>query len=47
MEPQRKSSDRRTLADDDHRPVKKPRIVDDEVDNKKQSDSNEMQTQEV
>jgi len=29
---QRKSSDRRILADDDQRPVKKRRIVNDDVD---------------
>lgn len=47
LEPQRKSSDRRALADDDNRPVKKPRIVNEEVDKKEESDSNEMQDQEV
>ena len=45
VEPHRKSSDRRALADDDERPVKKPRIVD--VDNKDQTDSNKMQDKEV
>jgi len=44
LEPQRKSSDRRALADDDSRPVKKPKIV---VNDKKQTDSSEIQDQEV
>lgn len=38
LEPQRRSLDRRALADDDHRPVKKPRIVNDEVKNKEQTE---------
>ena len=48
LESQRKSSDRRTLADDDQRPVKKPRIVNDDIDNNKEStDPSETQNQEV
>ena len=48
LDSQRKSSDRRTLADDDHRPVKKPRIVNDDIDNNKEStDPSETQNQEV
>ena len=45
LESQRKSSDRRTLADDDQRPVKKPRIVNN--DHKEPTDPSETQNQEV
>lgn len=46
LETQRKSSDRRTLAEDDQRPVKKPRIVND-VDDKGKTDSQEKLNQKV
>ena len=45
LESQRKSSDSRTLADDDQRPVKKLRIVND--DHKEPTESSETQNQEV
>ncbi|XP_065904261.1 midasin-like isoform X2 [Dysidea avara] len=40
---QRKSSDRRTLADDDQRPVKKPRIVNDDLADKEPANSSEIE----